>query len=146
MDEKIGKNRLLIKFEKLELHHKILVFILIMILTILFTRFYVFIHNPNPIFFNFELHHFDYGILLLLLTALMLLFGTKKYNIYLLLAAVAIGLIIDDYWFIRENVIENDLIQTKVYNSTFPSVLIFLIITILLIFFINSLRKNKFKL
>ena len=89
----MGKNRLLIKFEKLELHHKILVFILIMILTILFTRFYVFIHNTNPIFFNFELHHFDYGILLLLLTALMLLFGTKKYNIYSLLAAVAIGLI-----------------------------------------------------
>ena len=115
-----------------------------MILTILFTRFYVFIHNPNPIFFNFELHHFDYGILLLLLTSLMLLFGTKKYNIYLLLAAVAIGLIIDDYWFIRKNVVENDLVQTKVYNSTFPSVVIFLVMTILLIFFINSVRE-KFK-
>lgn len=114
-----------------------------MILTIVITRLIVFMHNPNPTLFQFELHHFDYGVLLLLITSLLTLFGAKKYNIYLFMSAVATGLIVDDYWFIRKSVVENDLAQTQLYNATFPSVVIFSVGIILALFFIHSITRRK---
>ena len=140
----MNKKRGLFKeFEKFETHHKIMFFILVMILTIIFTRLIVFIHNPNPILLDFELHHFDYGLLLLIAVFLMSFFGPNRKNIYLILSGIALGLIVDDYWFIRKSVVENHQMQTIIYNSTFSLMLVSLIFVILLIFFINSLRKKK---
>jgi hypothetical protein len=124
-------------------YHKVIIFILTMILSILITRLFVSVHNFNPILFNFELHHFDYGLSHLLVISLLLLFGKKTNNVCLILAAIAIGLIVEDYWFIRRSVVENHAFQVSLYNSTFPVALVFLIFAILIIFFINSIRKNK---
>jgi len=131
------------KVERFEVHHRIAIFSIILIGTIVLTRILVVFYNPNPILLNLEIHHFDYGILLILISSKLLLFGPKRYNyVYLFLTAVASGLIIDEYWFIRRSVVENAN-QTQLYNSTFPSVLILVLTGILVVLFINSVRKSK---
>jgi len=137
-------NKIVGKIERFETHHRIIAFLIILIGTIIVTRLSVFVHNPNPTFFNFEIHHFDYGVLLLLISSKLLLFGSKRHGlVYLFLTAVASGLIIDDYWFIRQSVVENQIIQTQIYNSTFPSVVIFIIGAILAILFMRSIQRSK---
>lgn len=136
------------KFEDFELHHKIIFFLLVMIATILITRGIVLIKNFNPTILGFQLHHFNYGLILLLITTLLLLFGKTRKHTYLILAAISTGLIIDDVWFIRKNVAENNAIQTPVYNATFPAAMILTVIIILIIFLIthfSRIRKRKGK-
>lgn len=113
-----------------------------MIASVLITRVAVFIHNPNPVFFNFEIHHFDYGILLLLLNTFFMIFGIRHDSLHITLAGIATGLIIDDYWFIRQSVVENDRIQMQLYNATLPAAIIFALLATLSILYINA-RKNK---
>ena len=138
------KEGIIKRIENLELHHKIFAFILIMILTIVLIRISVSIKNLNPVLFNLEMHHFDYGLLLLVVTCLLLLFAVRKYAIYLPLAAIAIGTIVDDYWFIRTNFNEpGNLEEILIYTSTFSKVLILVIIIVLIIFVINSFRKKR---
>lgn len=136
------KKRGLIKqFEYFELHHKIICFILILAGTILLTRIIVLIRDFNPLIGNFELHHFDYGIALLIFSALLLLFVKKRIHFHLILSAIAIGLIIDQYWFMRKS-IDEMIASQALYNSTFPEAIILLIIIVLAIFLINSLSKR----
>ncbi len=138
------KNGVIKKVERFETHHRIIAFFLIVIGTITLTRLFVFVHNPNPLFFNFELHHFDYGVLLLLISTKLLLFGPKHHNLlYLFLVAVASGLIIDDYWFIRQSVVEHPALQTQLYNATFPSVVILILGAVLVVLFIHSLIQSR---
>lgn len=114
-----------------------------MVFTILFTRAIVFIHNPNPIIFDFELHHFDYGMLLMMGASLILLLERGKPRLCLILIAVATGLIVDEYWFIRKSMVEDHATQTQVYNATFPSVVVLVIAVILFVYFINAVRKRS---
>lgn len=130
--------------EKFETHHRIIVFFIVMVGTIILTRFFVFLHNPNPVLFDFELHHFDYGVLLLLISSKFLLFGPKNYHfIYLFTTAIASGLIIDDYYFIRRSVVENRELQLQIYNATFPSVVIITLAIVLIVLFIRSMTKRR---
>jgi len=132
------------KLGRFEVHHRIAFFFIILVGTIIIFRLLGMIYNPNPALLHLEVHHFDYGILLVLISSQLLLFGSQKFNyVYLLLTAIASGLIIDEYWFIRRNVIESvDSIQ---YNSTFPSVLILILMSILIALFISSILKSKSK-
>ncbi|MBI4980892.1 hypothetical protein HZC30_05035 [Candidatus Woesearchaeota archaeon] len=130
------------RLENFELHHKVLAFVGVMLLTILLTRIGVNFHNPNPVLLNFELHHFDYGLLLLLVTCLLLLFGKHKYLLYLLLAGISFGLIIDDIWFIRENINDPGINEVQVYNDTFPAVVVLSIGVVLIALVINHFRKR----
>lgn len=119
--------------------HKITTFVAILSLTIIVTRLAVWIHNPATTIFNFEIHHFDYGILLLLITNLIYLFGNAKSKINFYINAVAFGLIIDDIWFIRSNINDPTKNELQIYDSTLPSVAI---IWILLIIFILLIHKK----
>ncbi len=137
---KIGLIR---KIERFEVHHRIIAFFFILIGTIVLTRLFVVFHNPNPVLFDFEIHHFDYGILLLLISSTLLLFGRRKHDlIYMFMTAVAGGLIIDDYWFIRKSVVENPLIQTRVYEATFPAVVVVVLVVVLATLFFQSLKRR----
>ena len=132
------------KVESFETHHRIVVFLVVVVGTIILTRLFVSLYNPNPVLFNLELHHFDYGVLLLLISSKLLLFGPKNYSLtYLFLTGVASGLIIDDYWFIRNSLVEHPLTQIQIYNATFPSVVISVLTTVLIILFIQSIRKKR---
>jgi len=135
---------LLKKLEQLELHHKIAAFIAIMIATIVLTRIGVAIYDPNPILFNLELHHFDYGLALLLTVCLLLLFGKKKYLMYLPLAAISFGLILDELWFIRKSVFNSGQDDFSPYVASYPSVILLILIIIFTILLINHFtKKNK---
>jgi len=132
------------EFERFETHHKILVFIGFLVLTILITRGIVLIKNPTPILAGFELHHFDYGLILLIISCLLLLFAKKQRAIFLVMASIAIGLIIDDVWFIRGNLNDpGQLTETLIYSSTFKYVPIILVIVILLAFLIEYYFSKK---
>lgn len=138
MDIKKLKNPL----ENPEVHHKILLFWVTMIISVLITRLAVLVHNPNPVIFNFELHHFDYGILCLMFNTFLMIFGIKHDTLHITLAGFATGMIVDDYWFIRKSVVENDAVQMQLYNATLPAALIFATLATLCILYINA-RKNK---
>ncbi len=132
------------KLGKFETHHHILFFSIIMLGTVLIVRSCVQFYNPNPILLGFELHHFDYGIIMLLIVVILLLFGNRKHqDFYLIFAAIGTGLVLDDYIFIKKNMVENHALQTQVYNATIPYAIIAIVASILIILFINSLQKHK---
>jgi len=131
------------KVFRFETHHRILVYTIILIATIVFVRSAVKLYDPNPIFFNLQLHHFDYGLFMLLIIVKLLLFGGRKLDgLYLVLAAVASGLVIDEYVFIRQSIVESAN-GVKIYDSTLPSVLIAILIGVLVTLFIGSLTKRN---
>jgi len=131
-------------FERLEVHHKVLAFVGVMILAILITRFLVLFYDPNPVFFGVELHHFDYGLLLLMVGSVLLLFDRKRHHLYFVFVAMAIGLIIDQLWYIRGYYQEPDH-KLAVYNSTFAIAILLAVFFILVVLFINSVIKKKKK-
>ncbi len=132
------------KLGKFETHHHILFFSIILIGTMLVVRLCVQFYNPNPILLGFELHHFDYGIVLLLIAVILLLFGNRKhYDFHLVIAAIGTGLVLDDYIFIKKNMVENHALQTQIYNSTIPYAIIAIVASILIILFINSIQKHR---
>lgn len=131
------------KIEQLELHHKIAAFILIMVTTIILTRIGVAFYDPNPTLFNLELHHFDYGLALLLIVCLLLLFGKKKYVIYLPLAAISFGLILDEVWFIRKSVFNPTIDDFSPYVASYPSVILLILLIVFAILLINHSTQKK---
>jgi hypothetical protein len=128
------------------MHHQILFFSTVIIVTILFVRAAVQFYNPNPVFFGIELHHFDYGVITLLLTVKFLLFGSPKYrNLYLVLAAIGTGFVVDGYLALRLSVVEPEA-PLVLYNSTAASVVVSLVIGTLTILFIRALWKRRARL
>ncbi len=137
---------LLKKIGNFRTHHHILFFSLIMLATVLFVRLSVQFYNPNPVLLGFELHHFDYGIIMLIIAVLLLLFGNQEHHdFYLIVAAIGTGLVLDDYIFIKKNMVENHALQTEIYNSTIPYAIVAIITSLLVILFINSLQKRRLR-
>lgn len=132
------------KFDKFETHHRVLIFCLILVITIIVVRFLASLYNPNPVLFGVEIHHFDYGIFLLLISSALLLVEPKKYNnINLIFTAIASGLILDEYWLVRKSVVEQTTNSLQLYNSSLPSVIIISTITLLVILFFNSILRRR---
>lgn len=131
-------------YEGFEVHHKIIAFVGVMVLTFLITRFLVLFYNPNPILFGLELHHFDYGLFLLMVGAVLLLFDRKRHHLYFVFIAVSIALIIDELWYIR-GYYQEPASALTFYNSTLAITGIFMVLFILIILFINSLVKKREK-
>lgn len=128
------------KIESLETHHQLRTFILIVGITIILTRLIVLIKDPEIIIYNYTLHHFYYGVILLVLVCILILFSEKHKSLFLNISAIAIGLIIDEFLFVlgKSN-------GTEEYLKTLPSVIVFfLLITIIsLAIYYSKSRKNK---
>jgi hypothetical protein len=145
--KRINLLKLKMKIDKLKrlgefiMRHKVIAFILVMCITILYVRVSVMIHNPNPTIFNFELHHFDYGMILLLIASLLLIFKEKKHSLYLILTAISFGLVLDDIWFIRSNILDPTLEEVAIYNASLPIVIFLVLITVVAVLLINYFRK-----
>lgn len=118
--------KILERFEGLEVHHKILTFIFVICATIIITRLGVLVYDPNPVVFGFELHHFDYGFLLLVICLLALLFREEGRHspVLLFLSAIALGLIMDTFWIIRNGLLDVGLNETLIYNQSLPSAVV----------------------
>jgi len=127
------------KIKKLETKHKLISFISIIFVTIIITRASLGIKDVDLIIKGFELHHFYYGITLLILTIILLLFTKKHYAIYLTLAAISIGLILDEFLYVS-----NGFGNYEIYVSTFPSATILAIIISIITIFIFRISKLPF--
>ena len=128
------------KLDGFEVRHKVFFFILVFTLTIIIVRVLALaVFDPTPILFGFELHHFDYGLLLLIVVTTAVLFDRCHRKAYLLLSAIAVGLVIDELWFIRGNLVEN----LSFYKSTIPfSIILLVFIASLVIVIRRFQRKN----
>ncbi len=122
---------------------KIFYFIGILFITVLITRGLSLITDPDPIFMGFELHHFHYGIVLLIIINLAMLFGKSHPRLYLILSAISIGLIIDELIYIA-----NHIEGPVRYDATIKSAFIFalIIVIIILIIFYDVVGKIKGKI
>jgi hypothetical protein len=129
---------------RFEAHHRILFYSLVLIATVFLIRILVLVYNPNPVVFGIELHHVDYGALLLLVTVKMLLFGGKKlYNLSLFLAALGTALVIDGYLALRLSVVEPVDAPLEVYNSTIGGVAVIVAASTLALLLIHSLGRKR---
>ncbi len=133
------------KFERLEVHHRIIVFVSLICSTIVVARIgiYLRISDFDPKLLGFELHHFDYGLFLLIFSAILMLFEKKRSWLQLPLVAIAIGLILDELWFIRENVIDFGRGQVDIYNNSLFSVIVLVVSATLLAILINRFVGGK---
>jgi hypothetical protein len=130
----------LLKKTNFELKHKIIYFILVILATIAVTRIFVMIKDPNIFFMGYELHHFYYGVILLIITNMLMLFGKENFKAYLLLSAVSIGLIIDELSYVA-----GGFGNKTVYLSTLPGAIIFAGVILLIIILINYFSYEKRK-
>ena len=135
---KRGEN-IIDKTERFEIKHKILSFLIIMLLTIFIARFLVSIGDINITIKGFEFHHFYYGLILLIITSLIMLFKKGSFKFNLVLVAIALGLIIDELIFVGTKI--RGPIE---YNSTLSSVIILIIIFLLIIDLIFYFLKKKY--
>src|SRR3989344_7414846 len=136
--------KLFISFQNLELHHKVLLFMGEVFGTILVTRFFAVFYNIDPFLFGFELHHFDYGVILLIISVLLLLLDESKarFPIYFLLSAISIGLMTDQLWFIRNFNAYPDMTSVEIYNGTFLATMVIFLVISALAGIINSRIKK----
>ena len=72
-----------------------------------------------------------------------LLFGPPTKSLYLMFSAIGFGLVLDDLWFIRTNILDPGINEISVYNSTFPVVVGLVLAVIIALFLINHLKKVK---
>jgi hypothetical protein len=107
---------------KITQQNEIKVFLLVMFLTILLTRIGVFFYNPNPLVFGYELHHFHYGLIILIISDIFLLFNNKHREVKLFFSAIGIALVLDEFLFILGNM------NHAQYSSTITSALVLCII------------------
>ncbi len=119
--------------------HKIISFLIIILTTIILTRLITPIHDPNIIIKGFELHHFYYGITLLIISNILMLYKRSNFQTNILLSGISIGLIIDELIFIGKNIPNNQ------YPSTWPSAIIAIIIVLLITEFIFYKMKKQSK-
>ncbi len=121
--------------------HKIISLVIILLTTIIISRIIVFFYDPNPMIRGIEIHHFYYGLVLLLITNLLLLYKRINFKTGVVLSGISIGLIIDELLFISKTVRNN-----FEYNTTLGPTIITTIVAILVIEFIFYFRnKNKSK-
>ena len=129
------------EIETFEMKHRVISFILIVLLTIAITRAITMIQDMDIIIRGFELHHFYYGVVLLMLTVILMLFGKKHYKIWLTLSAISIGLILDEFLYIGQG-----FGNYEIYSATLPSAILFaVIISVItsLIFYISKRERKK---
>ena len=128
------------KIEKFIEKHSLITFAVVIIATILITRFIVYyIYDPDTKILGFDLHHFDYGLLLLIITILLMLFVGKYYKTYLITSAISLGLIIDQLWFIRNQIGGSN---PAIYNPSFIPALIVAVFVIILAFIFQKLNRK----
>jgi len=121
----------------MERKQKLLYFIFVFVFTILISRIMVSLWDPNFFVGGFEMHHFYLGLVSLIVLSLLMLFREKVSKTYLILSAVAIGLILDELFFIMGKVRGGIS-----YGSSLPG-LIFVGVLVLLGVYLLSWRDMK---
>lgn len=123
------------------------IFSLVLFLTIVVLRLLARFYNVEPTIYGFELHHLDYGIALMALTAALVLSGAVRGTAAYVLSAISLALIIDEIFFIRALVVEPVAYESEVllYNSTLPYVAATVLSVFLLAFVFGRVITTKHK-
>ena len=117
----------------MKIQNKHLYFIIILVLTVIITRIItLYLIDPDIIIWGLELHHFYYGISLLIIATLIFILNKKQLITYLTLYAISLGLIIDELEYTL-----NGFGNQEIYSATLPSVIILTSITILITLYIK---------
>ena len=123
----------------MKIKNKYLYFIIILVLTIIIIRVItLYLIDPDIIIKGFELHHFYYGIILLIIATLILIFKREKLIVYLTLYTISLGLIIDELEYALRG-----FGGTEKYAATFPSVIILTFISILVIKYLKYKNESN---
>ena len=125
--------------------YKAIIFIAVMLLTIVVIRIGTQFSDPDLTVGTFEFHHFDYGLILLFLSVILLIFDKKRQFIYMVLAAVSFGMVIDEFWFMRTNFSVPKAAEMSIYYSTLLPTVIIAIAVSLAVLGINRLVNGKVK-
>jgi len=95
---------------------KLGLFVAVLIGTVFITRVLTYYTDLDLFIFGYELHHFYYGVVLLLLLNITLLFGGAHPKVYTVLSAFAIGLVSDEFLFIMGGFRNNEYPSTLTHS------------------------------
>ncbi len=130
----------------LGIRRKVWLFMSILLLTILVTRMLVYFWKDLNIFiWVLELHHFYYGLTLLVILTLAMLFGKPHPKLYLILSAIAIGFILDESLFVMAKIRGPITYADTLFSATTSIFIILIIIFIILFDVIGRIKKRKIK-
>lgn len=124
------------------LKHKTLIFLGVMFLTILITRILVYFKDLDLLLFGYELHHFYYGITLLMIVNIAILFGRLHQKLYIILSAISMGLISDEFLFILGG-LRNHEYPSTITHMIYTAFIIITILGIILYDFLGRFKKRK---
>lgn len=123
---------------------KIALFMGVLLITIIITRLLVYFwKDPNIFIGALELHHFYYGLALLVVLNLAMLFGKWHPKLYLILSAIAIGLILDESLFVMAKIRGSVTYADTLLSATTLAFIVLIIITIILFDIIGKIKRRK---
>ena len=124
-----------------KIKNKIWIFLGILILTIIITRVLTHYHDVDLKLFGYELHHFYYGVTLLVIVIIAILFGRFHQKLYLALSAVGLGLIADEFLFILGG-LRNHEYPSTITHVAYTVVVLLTILGIILYDFLGRLKQK----
>jgi hypothetical protein len=127
------------KVKPFEEKHRIISFLIIFIIIIVLTRLITSLKDPNIIFRGFELHHFYYGLILLIIASLLMLYRRASFKTHLILTSIALGLIADEAIFIAGKV-RGPITYSATLNST---IIIAIAILLIIEFVFYKIKGHK---
>ena len=123
---------------------KVWLFMSILILTIITTRILVYFwKDPNIFIGILELHHFYYGLILLVIVTLGMLFGKPHPKLYLILSAIAIGFILDESLFVMAKIRGEITYADTLFSATTLVFFVLIIIGIILFDVLGRVKKGR---
>jgi len=128
-----------IKMLKLNQRNKAILFSVIFLLTISIARISAFIKPSGVSIFGLRMHHFEYGIIILILISFIRIFKKINAKTLLVISGIAAGLIIDELFFV---VLGVKNVQ-QYYSTLLPTTILALIITIIILAINTKDTKRK---
>ena len=125
-----------------QIKNKNYIFIGVLILTIIITRILTHYKDIDLMLFGYELHHFYYGVTLLVIVVIAILFGNFHKKLYLILSAVGLGLIADEFLFILGGY-RNSEYPSTITHMIYVVAVILIILVIILYDFIGKIKQKK---
>lgn len=121
-----------------------MVFALILLSTIGISRIVTQWYNPNPVLFGYEFHHFDYGMILLVIAVLTILFSNaRQHALSLIVTGIGLGLILDEWWFVRDSVPYSNAATWNAYQSSAPAAVLLAVVLILVLLTTRHFSSRK---
>jgi hypothetical protein len=117
-------------------------FIATLIATVIFIRILAYFSDSDRFIFGYELHHFYYGLVLLIILNLLTLFSKIHPKTYTILSAIAIGLISDELLFIMGKMPNTQYLST-LNLAIFTTLIPIVILGIILLKPLERLKKLK---